>query len=136
MTLYINTPYGRMVRRGWMEREVSGKQVDVVFPVDVKSEDEAYVIAAMLPGVKSEDLDIKVVNDVVSLQGEIHSQHADSEHYLLSELPSGHFSRTLTLPEELNSEGAEASLENGVLTLRIPKAEHAMPKTIKVISKN
>jgi HSP20 family protein len=135
MTLYINTPYGRMVRR-WMDREIPGKPVDVVFPIDVKSDDEAYVVVAMLPGVKSEDLDIKVVNDVVSLQGEIHNSHNDAEHYLLSELPNGHFSRSLTLPEELNPDGAEASLENGVLTLRVPKAEQARPRTIKVISKN
>ena len=135
MALYINTPYGRIVRR-WMDPESTEKPVNVRFPVDVKSEDEAYVIAAMLPGVKSEDLDIKVVNDVVSLQGEIHSSHSDSDHFLVSELPSGHFSRTLTLPEALDPEGAEASLENGVLTLRVPKALQARPKTIKVISKN
>jgi HSP20 family protein len=53
----------------------------------------------------------------------------------MSELPAGAFRRTLRLPTELDAEKAVASIENGVLTLRVPKAESAKPKSIKVISK-
>ena len=55
--------------------------------------------------------------------------------FLLKEWHNGKFSRSLTLPDELDSTKAEASLKDGVLTLRLPKAEVALPKTIKVTSK-
>jgi len=53
----------------------------------------------------------------------------------VQERPYGKFSRVLSLPTTLDSNGAEASVENGILTLRVPKAETARPKTIKVVTK-
>lgn len=135
MSFYVTSPFGRtMRRRMWdmMDREMPAVENEVVFPVDVKAEADDFVITAMLPGVKAEDLNIQVVNETVTLQGSIQPGDAESEMFLLHELPAGRFCRTLSLPDPLDSEKAEAHLQDGILTLRVPKAETARPKTIKI----
>jgi HSP20 family protein len=137
MTLYF-TQTPNMVRRPWARRwmvpEEQEQNCDVFIPVDVKAEDEAYVLTAMIPGVSVDDLNIQVVNETVTIQGEIKSVE-DKGEYLLRERPTGHFSRVLTLPDALDASKADADVSNGVLTLRIPKAEDARPKSIKVVAK-
>jgi len=138
MTLYITTPTISM-RRMWehlLEAEGDSTPNSIMFPVDVENEKEAYVLTAYLPGMKSEDLNINVVNDTVTVEGEIKEEKTTEEPtFLLKEWHNGKFSRSLTLPDELDSAKAEASLKDGVLTLRMPKAEVALPKTIKVTIK-
>jgi HSP20 family protein len=137
MTLYF-TQTPNMIRRPWahrwMESEEREQSCDVFIPVDVKAEDEAYVLTAMIPGVSADELNIQVVNETVTIQGEIKAAE-DEGNYLLRERPTGHFSRVLTLPDELDASKADADVSNGVLTLRIPKAEDAKPKSIKVVAK-
>jgi HSP20 family protein len=141
MTLYW-TPLGRMVRRRMINQMMQDADMnieqatDMVFPIDVKAESDAYEITALLPGVNSEDLDIQVVNETVSIRGEIKLDRPENDNYLLRERPSGKFNRVLNLPSTLDTEHAEAHVENGVLTLRVPKAETARPKTIKVKTSN
>lgn len=101
-------------------------------PVDVKADTEAYEITAAVPGLKPDDLKIEILDDVVTLSGKIAERGQESDGYLLRELSLGEFSRSLRLPDPLDASKAEAMVENGVLTLRIPKAEGARPKTIKV----
>lgn len=135
MTLFIS-PYSRYARRmieRMAEPEWNEPERKVFFPVDVKVEEDAFIIKALLPGLKPEDLNIQVVNETVSIQGEI--KPAEDDNYLLQECPGGKFCRTLTLPDPLDSARAEAHLENGILILRVPKAEEARPKMIKVVSK-
>ncbi|HEX2981674.1 MAG TPA: Hsp20/alpha crystallin family protein [Anaerolineaceae bacterium] len=136
MTLYI-TPVGRFARRRMEnlapETLYSNRlDTDVVFPVDVKLEQDAFEIVALLPGVAPEDVEVQVINETVTIQGEMKDERDENARYLVVERPSGRFCRTLTLPVSLDSAHAEAKMENGVLTLRIPKAETARPKTIKV----
>lgn len=124
MTLYITTPTISM-RRMWehlLEAEGDSTPNSMMFPVDVEEEKEAYVLTAYLPGMKSEDLNINVVNDTVTVEGEIKEEKTTEEPtFLLKEWHNGKFSRSLTLPDELDSAKAEASLKDGVLTLRLPK---------------
>ncbi len=101
-------------------------------PVDVRADDEAYVITAAVPGLKAEDLKIEVLEDVITLRGEIRAADEGNDGYLRRELRAGEFQRSLRLPNPLDASKAEASIENGLLTLRIPKADEARPKTIKV----
>lgn len=102
-------------------------------PLDVQAKDEEYVITAPAPGLKAEDLSVEVIGDTVTIRGETAATTEEAEaDWLLQERRYGKFARTITLPAELDSTKAEASLENGMLTLRIPKAEEAKPKTIKV----
>jgi HSP20 family protein len=138
MTLYITTPFERLARRNlqrWLENESPVRESEIYFPVNVKTEADSFEITALLPGIKPEDLDIKIVNETVSLQGEFKDVTDEKAEYLAHELPSGNFLRVITLPVSLDASKAEAKMENGVLTLRVPKAEEAKPKVIKVTTK-
>ena len=105
-------------------------------PLDVLAKDDEYVITASTPGLKAEDLNVEVTGEMVTLRGEIFAPAPDEKtEWLLQERRYGKFARTLTLPVELDSAKAEAVIENGLLTLRVPKAETARPKMIKVKAK-
>jgi HSP20 family protein len=133
MTFYIQPyPYRRMARR-WMS--LNGGEGGHYLPVDVRDQEEAFVLTARVPGLESDDLNIQVLEDVVSIEGE-YPAPVDGEHdYLLSELPSGQFRRTLRLPAAVQAEQVEAKITNGILSLRLPKAESARPKKIKISTK-
>jgi HSP20 family protein len=127
MTLYLQTyPYRRMARR-WAENR------DQTLGVNVRedAEREAYVLSALVPGLKSDELNIQVLENVVRIQGEY---KADESNYLVRELPNGSFTRTLRLPAAIDADQVEADITDGVLTLRLPKAESARPKQIKIKS--
>lgn len=137
MAFYLTTPYNRMMahRRMFnrlMNDEWFGDAARVAFPLDVRDNDENYEVSALLPGVSADDLSIQVVGDTVTIQGELKVEYDEQANYLLRERPVGRFMRTLRLPEPVDSAKVDASLKDGVLTLRIPKAEEARPKTIKV----
>jgi HSP20 family protein len=100
--------------------------------VNVREEDDAFILSAMVPGLKAEDLNIQVLDDVVRIEGE---HNKDEVEYLMQELPTGSFQRTLRLPAALDAEKVDAKIDEGVLTLRLPKTESAKPKKITVISK-
>jgi HSP20 family protein len=102
-------------------------------PMDIHTDEESFVITAVTPGLKAEDLKIEILGDVVTLRGEIRRDEPEREiDYLLRELSYGAFERTLQLPEPVDAEKAEASLADGVLTVRLPKTEDSRPKQIKV----
>ncbi|MBN2676853.1 MAG: Hsp20/alpha crystallin family protein [Anaerolineaceae bacterium] len=138
MTLYVN-PVRRPSRRRMIEDMMrdwdEDYTVEITFPIDVKAETESFTIKALLPGVNPEDLDIQIVNEIVTIAGELKADREEGETYLLTERPSGRFHRVLTLPTPLNADKVEADLENGVLILVVPKAEEAKPHTIKIKQK-
>jgi HSP20 family protein len=109
--------------------------VELTFPIDVKADTDSFTISALLPGVHAEDLDIQIVNEIVTIAGELKADRDENASYLLSERPSGRFHRVLTLPTPLNASKVEANLDNGVLTLIVPKAEEAKPHQIKINKK-
>jgi HSP20 family protein len=116
------------IMRDWDENYTS----ELTFPIDVVADNDAFTIKALLPGIKPDDLDIQIVNEIVTISGELSADREEGANYLLAEIPSGKFHRVITLPVPLNAGDVEASLENGVMTLVIPKAEEAKPRTIKV----
>jgi HSP20 family protein len=105
---------------------------EMLLAVDVEAGDDAYDITALVPGLEAEDLEIEVLNNTVTIRGEFKSGDEDQTKYLVSELPSGRFSRVVTLPTATDAEHVEATIKNGVLSLHIPKAEEDRPKAIKV----
>jgi HSP20 family protein len=138
MTLYVS-PYRRLASmRQAMEQMFDEAEApaerEMLLAVDVRSSDEAYDISALVPGLDAEDLEIEVLNNTVTIRGEFKSCGQEDSKYLVCELPSGRFSRSITLPTALDSGKTEASIKNGVLSLRIPKAEAHRPKAIKVTS--
>lgn len=125
-------------RRGIAQRYAQQKDAvrpDVHIPVDVRLEGDDYIISAMVPGVSADQVNIEVLEDVVSISGDFTREESEDAKYLLSELPTGPFSRSLRLPTVLNASKAEAEVVNGVLRLRVPKAEEAKAKQIKVKTK-
>ncbi len=142
MTFYIS-PYRRMnAMRHAMHHLFNDTYVDsttnereMLLAVDVKSGDEAYDITALVPGLAAEDVDIEVLNDTVTIRGEFKSPADEQAKYLVSELPTGRFSRVISLPSGTDASQVEAIIKNGVLSLHVPKAEEARPKAIKVTSK-
>jgi len=138
MTVYFN-PYFRGYRHQNMARALnqmgSEYQHHLSLPMDVKAEADAYEIKAFLPGVKPEDLDIQIANEVVTISGELKVERQEQEEFLLAELPNGKFHRVISLPTTLDADQVEANLSEGILTLRIPKAVEARPKSIKITTK-
>ena len=138
MSLYFMTPYGRYVarRRMWdrmAEDQWNNEETNSVYiPVDLKAADDGYTLSALLPGVKSEDLNVQVVKDTITIQGEIQTERDENANYILMERPGGKFHKTIHLPEVVDAGKAEASLKEGVFTMFIPKAEETRPKVIKI----
>jgi HSP20 family protein len=131
MTYLIATNPYRMAQR-WASMAGYEPSHDLSLAVDVREEEDAYILSALVPGLKADDLNIQVLEDVVTIAGEF---KADESEYLMRELPYGSFNRTLRLPVTLDASKAEAKIIDGVLTLRLAKAESARPKTIKVAVK-
>jgi HSP20 family protein len=104
-------------------------------PVDVFATDDEIVVQAILPGVKPEEVDITMEANNLTIAGDTTSQTAENgkpASMLLQEIRRGRFSRTLALPAGLEADKAKATFEDGVLTLRIPKAEAVKPRQIKI----
>jgi len=105
-------------------------------PIDMYQTDKEVVIKAALPGVKPEEVDVTITGDTLSIKGETKAtDEVKREDYIYQEHRYGAFSRSIKLPADLKTDKAEATFENGVLTLTIPRAEEAKPKTIKVKTK-
>jgi HSP20 family protein len=101
-------------------------------PVDVYATNEAVVVEAILPGVKPEEVDITMEGNTLTFAGDTSSTMPDRESLMLQEIRRGRFIRTLTLPAGLEPDKATATFEDGILTLRIPKAEQVKPRQIKI----
>ena len=138
MTLYMTHP-----RRAQMQRYFNSDRVarnidvhsDVHIPVDIKEEQDAFVVIATLPGLEAEDLNIEIIENVVNISGEFKTELEENENYLHCERPVGKFHRHLHFSTKLEFTDADATLKNGILTLRVSKIEEERPKTIKVKTK-
>jgi len=108
-------------------------------PVDLYEKDNDYVIRAYVPGVKAEDVDISAERDSVVIRahvpGEAEKEEAKGYRWMMGELGFGDVVRGLSLPAPIEAGKIEASVENGVLTVVVPKAEEAKPKKIAVKAK-
>lgn len=105
-----------------------------VFPLINLSEDQGnYYIRAELPGIEAEQLDIQATANGLSLSGErMIAQEGNGVKYHRREREGGSFSRMITLPGEIDSDKIDAELVNGILTVKVAKAEAAKPKQIAI----
>ena len=141
MTFYIN-PYRRLSSlRQAMDRMVEETFADtnphereMLLAVDIQANDDDYEITALVPGLEADDLEIEILNNTVTIRGEFKSCPKEDAKYLFCELPSGVFSRVIALPTVVDAGKTQANIKNGVLSLRVPKAEAHRPKAIKVIN--
>lgn len=101
--------------------------------LDVEENEERYVIRADLPGVSLEDISVNIHDDLLTISAESTSESSDeSKRLLVRERRVGKFSRSLRFPIPVDGDAVEAGLENGVLSVTVPKAEDAKPRQIPV----
>ena len=132
MSFYI-TPYPyRYARRLARMAADYAPEARFTLAINAREQDDEFVVNALVPGLKADDLNIQVLEDVVTIEGEFKQ---DESEYLLRELPHGSFRRTIRLSTPVQADKAQAKITDGVLTLHLPKAESARPKTIKVTVK-
>lgn len=102
--------------------------------IDVYQTDQDIVIRSTIAGVKSEDIDISINNDMVTIRGKrIKDEQVSAENYYYQELYWGTFSRSVILPVEVDPDKTKATIKNGVLTIRLPKSEKTKVKKINVV---
>lgn len=103
--------------------------------LDIVENEGAYTVTTALPGVNADDIKVNLHEDVLTISAEIPqrtTEQKDGERVLLRERTWGKFSRSVRLPNAVNGESVEATFDNGVLTLTLPKAENALPRSIPV----
>ena len=93
---------------------------------------EGFTLQVPMPGVKPEDVDITVQQDTVSLKWETKFQLPENATTHWSGFQAGQYQQSFTLPAPINADGVEARYTDGVLTLNLPKAEHARARSIKI----
>lgn len=113
----------------WLEDDYEEGQLSV----DVFQTKDAIVIKSTIAGVKPEDIDISINNDMVTIRGKREVDHTiEEDDFFFQECYWGGFSRSIILPVEIKPDDVRANLKNGVLTITLPKALKAKAVSIKV----
>jgi HSP20 family protein len=101
--------------------------------VEVSETDQDVLVKAELPGIDPKNVEVSVTAEGLSIKGEAKSETEDRQrNYYRRELRYGMFQRTIPLPTEVKSDETKATFRNGILEVRVPKAERVRPKTVKV----
>jgi HSP20 family protein len=115
----------------WIEEEEEDKDGELT--VDVYQTADMIVVKAMIAGVYPEDLDISITRDLITIRGVREEERtAKDDDYFIRELYWGSFSRTITLPEEIDVDEAEAVEKHGLLILKLPKLDRKRQSKLKV----
>jgi HSP20 family protein len=111
----------------WSQPTLWGLAVDVV-----ENKDD-FIVKASIPGINPDDLEVSYADDTLTIKGEIKSDNEVKDNqYHLREQRYGSFSRSISLPTKIKGDAIDASYQNGVLSLRLPKAEEVKPKRIAI----
>jgi HSP20 family protein len=101
--------------------------------IDISETDKQYVIDVEVPGLDKKDIELNVDNNTLTISGERKFEHKEEEkHYHRVESSYGSFSRSFSLPDNVNSESIQATYNNGILNITIDKSEQKMKKQIKI----
>jgi HSP20 family protein len=134
--LSLRQAMDRLFEDAWV-RPAAGQGQDgsgaAALALDVYETNDDLVLTASVPGVKPEEIDITVQGDVLTIKGETKFEGGETQGaYHRQERRYGRFHRQIALPVSVRSDSATAQFENGVLTLRLPKAEEAKERRIPV----
>lgn len=100
--------------------------------VDISERKDAYIVCAEIPGVRLDDLEIAYQDGLLTIQGERGRTDSADEQSHLVERRYGQFRRSITLPVHVKADAIDASFEDGMLRVTVPKADEAKPKRIEV----
>ncbi len=115
----------------WMEENNDEGQLTV----DVFQTTDDIIIKAMVAGVKPDDLDVSITQDMITIRGKREERHkVERENYFYRELYWGTFSRSILLPQEIDPDEAEAAIKNGIITIKLPKLDKEKVQKLKVKS--
>ncbi len=139
MSHYVRNPEAlmevqRRMMRKMLENSFNPERV-LSIPMEMKVSEDDYRISAFLPGMSAEDVSIQFNNGVLTVEGEYGELQDEKYTCRFSDFPVGKFSRAIEIDEPVVSDKIEASMKDGVLTIHIPKAEEAKPRSIKIIAK-
>lgn len=117
---------GGLSRRG--VAETSG-----VYPsLNLYDDGESFIARAEVPGVDPKDLEITVTHDTLTIRGQRVEEQPEGASYHRRERAAGSFQRALTLPDPVNSDKVAAACKNGVLEVRMPRADHVRPRKVAI----
>lgn len=109
---------------------------EAMLPLDVDETESGYIISAAVPGMKAEDINIDIQDSILTISGEsnVETERKDEngKRVRIRERQYGKFSRSVRLNAPISADAIEATYENGVLTLNVPKSEEAKPRRIPV----
>ncbi len=126
-----NNSKSKKPENDWMEEE----NEEAELAVDVYQTARDIIIETMVAGVKSEDLELSIARDLVTIRGKREeSRSIDEDNYFIKELYWGKFSRTISLPQEVEPEEAEATEKHGLLTIKLQKVDKNKTNNVKVKS--
>jgi HSP20 family protein len=131
--LAMDTAIDQAMRNRQMERGRRASQ-GAAFPMDLSENNDGYTLAAVLPGVHPDNLNIDFAEGVLTIKAEsiVEENSGEGVNYHIRERVGGTYERSLRFPVPLNSEAIEASYEHGILKLWLPKAESVKPRRIEV----
>jgi HSP20 family protein len=128
----LRSAMDRLFDDSWV-RPQNGAMDGHALALDVRTTDDSYEIDVALPGVKPEDVDISLLGETLTITAKTaDEQSRDDDGYSYREIRRGSFSRTVTLPTAVKGDAADATFENGMLHLSVPKAEAAKPRQIQI----
>jgi HSP20 family protein len=120
--------------RPW--RMITAQDYETAFPVEVWETESDVEVKAALPGMRPDEVDITITNDVLTIKAEHREEAEDKKReYFRREIRYGVYHRSMGLPVGVDADKATARFENGMLHLTLPKAEAMRPKQIKVSAK-
>ncbi len=107
----------------------------VTVPVNIKETENSYLVELMAPGMKKEEFNIEIDDDLLTISSEVKSEKTEGEEgkFTRREFSYSSFKRSFTLPETVKDEEINASYENGILKITLPKKEKALPKAKRLI---
>ncbi len=103
-------------------------------PVDLWECEHEFILKAFIPGARPDDIHIQVHGDTLRISGEVKESPEEGKpaRWLIRERQTGHFQRTITLPQPVQANDVQADFDQGVLTVRLPEAEEARTRTIPI----
>ncbi len=120
-------------QEGWANEEVETDDSEGQLTIDVYQTETEIVIKSTIAGVKPEDLDVSISNDMLTIKGDRKNEEmVDNNSYYYRECYWGSFSRSVVLPMDVLADKIDATLKNGILTIRLPKADVTKTKKIQV----
>ena len=129
----------RFLEENWRPFFEEGRMGMHSLALDMHENDNNYVVTTEMPGVQPDNIQVRVENDMLSIEGEIPeqvSEQKEGERIIMKERRYGKFSRRIRLPQMVDADKVEASYQDGVLRLTLPKSEAAQPKRIPVKTGN